>query len=125
MVSRWARRARALSQAVLFAGVVGGLVGCRAAWHSKTSPFDVIAARPERVRVTAVSGDRHVLEATRISADSLIGFETLKGGQGRRVALTLDEVARIEVREPDVAKTALYWGAQGALLLTLILLSPS
>lgn len=92
------------------------LSGCMA-WHSKRSPETYLADHvPEKIRVTLADGQIHLLELVRVKGDSLIGFETDADWNGRRIAVPLNQVLTLEVREMDAARTLLYAGGMVALL---------
>lgn len=92
------------------------LSGCMA-WHSKRSPETYLADHvPEKIRVTLPDGQIHLLELVRVKGDSLIGFETDADWNGRRIAVPLNQVLNLEVREMDAARTLLYAGGMVALL---------
>ncbi len=92
------------------------LSGCMA-WHSKRSPETYLADHvPEKIRVTLADGQIHLLELVRVKGDSLIGFETDADWNGRRIAVPLDQVLNLEVREVDATRTLLYAGGMVAFL---------
>ena len=92
------------------------LSGCMV-WHSKHSPETYLVDHaPGKARVTLTDGQVHMLESVRVKGDSLIGFETGADWNGRRIAMPLDRVFKLEVRELDAARSILYAGGMVALL---------
>lgn len=86
-------------------------------WHSKRSPETYLADHvPGKTRITLTDGQVHLLESVRVKGDSLIGFETDAEWNGRRIAVSLDQVLNLEVREVDAGRTLLYAGGMVAFL---------
>ena len=86
-------------------------------WHSKRSPETYLADHvPGKTRIMLADGQVHLLESVRVKGDSLIGFETEADWNGRRIAVHLDQVLKLEVREVDAVRTLLYAGGIVAIL---------
>jgi len=78
-------------------------------WNTKSAPGASPGENlPQKARVTLTDGQVYTLEALRVSDDSLIGFETDADWNGRRIAAPLDQVAKLEVREADAARSIAY-----------------
>lgn len=91
--------------------VAGTLPGC-SSWHSRPlAPADFTeSAHPLEVRVSLVGGERFLLRSPVLSGDSLIGMRPREGaahGQLERVALSIDQIHVVAVKETDAVKTTL------------------
>ena len=82
-------------------------VGC-SAWHRRAVPAPAPAPAPEapafagRVRVTRTDGRRVLFTAVRVAGDSLVGDPR---GPGRRAAVALGDIRRVDERRPSPQRT--------------------
>lgn len=89
-----------MSHRLLWVLLAGLLAGCASGWRIEATGAAAMEHLPERVRVTKQDGTRVELRAATMEGDSLVG---LAMPDSSRVALPVEEIARIAVRGPTAA----------------------
>jgi hypothetical protein len=87
--------------------LVAFVSGCYKWTPVEMTPVEVVADEPDRARVVLLNGDSVELERMAIVDDSLIGYApetTTKSAQ--RVAISLNDISRMETKEPNTTANA-------------------
>ena len=117
------QRDYALTSRILASVVLGLQAAACMSWKTQpVSPDQVVARKPDQVRVTLASGGRIVVVRPTIVGDSLIaapaGSDSTRSAE--RLAVALSDVRSVEVQRVNAGKTALLIGGVGLTALVVI-----
>ena len=117
------QRDYALTSRILASVVLGLQAAACMSWKTQpVSPDQVVARKPDQVRVTLASGGRIVVVRPTIVGDSLIaapaGSDSTRSAE--RLAIPLSDVRSVEVQRVNAGKTALLIGGVGLTALVVI-----
>src|SRR5580765_206351 len=106
------RRSYALLGRITLLAVFGLNAGACVSWKTQSaSPEQVVAKKPDQVRVTLGNGSRIVVAAPTIIGDSLIGTAPGAGSDPKHAAprrvVSLSDVQSVEVQRVNAGKTGL------------------
>ena len=117
-------RGYTLTGRILVSGVLGFQAGACMSWKTQpVSPEQVVAQKPDQVRVTLASGSRILVVQPTIAGDSLIGVPPVGSDSAlsaQRLAVALSDVRSVEVQRVNAGKTALLIGGVGVTALVVI-----